>query len=294
MADSEFLDEVVGFLHNIDDPTVSGAELLLSLDKDGPLLSLPDTDIAFQLLDVSPTDGLFSSSEDDSKDHHSAATDSDCTSVETESVASASSPRTTEVAVESIRSRDAIRRSSYRQKRKAEKAELYKEVEELSTQLADLQNREGAVKARGGLGLAQTAVWKALANRHLEARLIAEEQQRRLREAVERWSTVIRELGVIIRKRISEEQQDGDHTNSPSKRARIESPDTAYETFINELDEVYARTDSIFKESEMQASLGDGGLFNPTRAFTRKSSHHELTGKSISPLLTVCGRSLVK
>ncbi|KAF1779831.1 hypothetical protein GQ600_16578 [Phytophthora cactorum] len=107
MADSVFLDEVVGFLHNIDDPTVSGAELLLSLDKDGPLLSLPDTDIAFQLLDVSPIDGLFSSSEDDSKDHHSAATDSDC--------------------------------ASYRQKRKAEKAELYKEVEELSTQLADLQ-----------------------------------------------------------------------------------------------------------------------------------------------------------
>ncbi|KAG3021011.1 hypothetical protein PC121_g4281 [Phytophthora cactorum] len=284
MADSVFLDEVVGFLHNIDDPTVSGAELLLSLDKDGPLLSLPDTDIAFQLLDVSPIDGLFSSSEDDSKDHHSAATDSDCTSVETESVASASSPRTTEVAVESIRSRDAIRRSSYRQKRKAEKAELYKEVEELSTQLADLQNREGAVKARGGLGLAQTAVWKALANRHLEARLIAEEQQRRLREAVERRSTLIRDLGVIIRKRISEEQQDGDHTNSPSKRARIESPDMAlYETFINELDEVYARTDSICKESEMQASLGDGVLFNPTRALTRKSSHHELIGKSISP-----------
>ncbi|KAF1779837.1 hypothetical protein GQ600_24971 [Phytophthora cactorum] len=265
MADSVFLDEVVGFLHNIDDPTVSGAELLLSLDKDGPLLSLPDTDIAFQLLDVSPIDGLFSSSEDDSKDHHSAATDSDCTSVETESVASASSPRTTEVAVESIRSRDAIRRSSYRQKRKAEKAELYKEVEELSTQLADLQNREGAVKARGGLGLAQTAVWKALANRHLEARLIAEEQQRRLREAVERRSTLIRDLGVIIRKRISEEQQDGDHTNSPSKRARIESPDMAlYETFINELDEVRHSNgiDHSLRTDVVQHVAGAGGKLN--------------------------------
>ncbi|POM57499.1 Hypothetical protein PHPALM_37980 [Phytophthora palmivora] len=67
MADSVFLDEVVGFLHNIDDPTVSGADLLLSFDKDAALLALPDTDIALQLLDVTPINGLF----EDDKDHHS-------------------------------------------------------------------------------------------------------------------------------------------------------------------------------------------------------------------------------
>ncbi|KAI9990874.1 hypothetical protein PInf_018491 [Phytophthora infestans] len=282
MADSLFLDEVVGFLHNIDDPTVSGADLLLSLDKEEPLFSLPDTDIALQLLDVSPIEGLFSSSDDDSKDHHSA-TDSDCTSVETESIASTSSPRTTEVPVENIRSRDAIRRSSYRQKRKVEKAELYKEVEQLSTQLSALQSREDAVKARRGLGLAHTAVWKALANRHLQARLVAEEQQRRLREAVERRSIIIRDLGTIIRKRISEEN-DGCHANSPFKRARVESPDMAlYETFIKELDEVYARTDNTFKESEIQASPNDDGFYNLKRAMSRRASYHELTGKSTTP-----------
>ncbi|ETL88123.1 hypothetical protein L917_12776, partial [Phytophthora nicotianae] len=282
MADSVFLDEVVGFLHNIDDPTVSGADLLLSLDKEEPLLSLPDTDIALQLLDVSPIDGLFTSLEDD---HHSAATDSDCTSVETESVASVSSPRTTEVTVDNnIRSKDAIRRRSYRQKRKVEKAELYKEVEQLSNQLSELQSREEAIKARRGLGLAQTALWKALANRHLQARLMAEEQQRRLREAVERRSAVIKDLGVVIRKRISEEQHDVDRAYSPSKKPRIESPDMAlYETFINELDEVYARTDSIFKEAGVQDSRNDDELYNDARAVSKKSNYHELTGKMTTP-----------
>ncbi|KAG1691827.1 hypothetical protein DVH05_026202 [Phytophthora capsici] len=274
MTDSLFLDEVVSFLHNIDDPTVSGAELLQSLDsKEDSLLSIADTDVALQLLDVTPIDGLF----DD--DHHSVATDSDCTSNETESVASSSSPANT-VIVEDLRSRDAIRRSTYRQKQKAQKADLYKEVEDLSTQLSTLKSKKVAAKTKSGLGLAPTMVWKALANRHLQARLASEEQQARLREAVERRTSLIRDLGSLIRKRISEEHHDGDGSSSPSKRPRVQTPDMAlYETFIKELDDVYARTDDIFKETEMEGNPEDTAL----RTVRKKTNYHELVGKSTTP-----------
>ncbi|KAG7384948.1 hypothetical protein PHYPSEUDO_002094 [Phytophthora pseudosyringae] len=290
MADSVFLDEVVGFLHNIDDPTVSGAELLQSLDKEGSLLSF-DTDIALQLLDVTPIDGLFSSSDDD---HHSTAADSDCTSVDTESVASSASPRATLEVVEDVRSRDAIRRSTYRKKQKAQKADLYQQVEELSTQLTELQNKKDAANTRRGLGLAPTALWQVLANRHLQARLLAEEHQRRLREAVERRSALICDLGVIIRKRISEGHPDGDNVQAPSKRARVESPDMAlYDTFIKEMDDVYARTDSMFRETDVEASPDNATFYNASRTVTRNSNYHELVGMVTTPFPFERVRSMV-
>ncbi|KAE9259073.1 hypothetical protein PR003_g34946, partial [Phytophthora rubi] len=168
--------------------------------------------------------------------------------MESESVASTSSPP---VVVESIRSRDAIRRSTYRQKQKAEKDELYRQVEELSSQLSVLQKNKESAEVSRGTGLVQSPVWKALATRHMQGRLIAEEQRRRLCEAVERRSALIRDLGVIIRKRISEEQPED--VRSSAKKLRTESPDTAlYQAYMSELDEVYARTDGIFKDTSAQ------------------------------------------
>nr|KAE8931455.1 hypothetical protein PF009_g18482 [Phytophthora fragariae] len=282
MTDSLYLDEVAGFLRSLDDPTIPGHELLLSLDKEESLLSLQGTEIALQMLDVTPVDDLFITVEDSvdgNRDHH---TDSDCTSAESESVASTSSPP---VVVESIRSRDAIRRSTYRQKQKAEKDELYRQVEELSSQLSMLQKNKEDAEVSRGTGLAQTALWKALATRHMQGRLIAEEQRRRLCEAVERRSALIRDLGVIIRKRISEEQPEEEPA---AKKPRTESPDMAlYQAYMSELDEVYARTDGIFKDTSAQREAEEcdesPGYFSVQRKVENDSRYHELVGKSTTP-----------
>ncbi|EGZ09027.1 hypothetical protein PHYSODRAFT_347981 [Phytophthora sojae] len=282
MTDSLCLDEVAGFLCTLDDPSISGHELLQSLDKDESLLSLQGTEIALQMLDVSPVDGLLEDPLFDSNSDQNH-TDSDCTSAESESVASASSPPPV---VENVRSRDAIRRSTYRQKQKAQKEELYRQVEQLSSQLAMLQQKKKDADASQGMGFAQTAVWKALANRHLQGRMIAEEQRRRLCEAVHRRSALIRDLGVIIRKRFSEEQPE--EAGSATKRPRTESPDMAlYQAYINELDEAYARTDSIFKETAAhreELECDDSfGFYNAPRAVVKDSRYHELVGKSTTP-----------
>ncbi|KAE8955238.1 hypothetical protein PR001_g32184, partial [Phytophthora rubi] len=73
MTDSLYLDEVAGFLRSLDDPTIPGHELLLSLDKEESLLSLQGTEIALQMLDVTPVDDLFITVEDSvdgNRDHH--------------------------------------------------------------------------------------------------------------------------------------------------------------------------------------------------------------------------------
>lgn len=254
MTDSMFLDDVVGFLHNIDDPTVSGPELLLALDKEGPYLFPSDISSLFSLVD--PEIPLHDGQTTDSGFH------------DTENIASVvSTPRITEV--EDIRTTDALRRSHYRQKRKAEKNDLYAELNDLTTQLRTLQAKKAADRTRG-LEFSSSMIWKALASRHWHERLMAEEQQRRLREAVGKRSALIRDLGEIVRKRISEDQQPGIETVL-LKKARRDAPDvTFYEIFINELDDVYARTDRVFQESVSESLL-------------MKPTNHELVGKRITP-----------
>ncbi|GMF34252.1 unnamed protein product [Phytophthora fragariaefolia] len=281
MVESLYLDEVAGFLHQLDDPALSGAELLQALDKNETLLS-SGSEFALQLLDVTPIDSLLEAAGDASGPSRELLhTDSDCTSAESESVASVSSQP---LEVENIRSRDAMRRSTYRQKQKALKEALRRQVEELSGQLKVLQSKKEGAKAEQCVGFDQSALWKGLANRHLQGRLIAEEQQRRLREAIEKRSKLIRDLGVLVRKRISEEQPE----ETAGKRQRTESPDMAlYEAYISELDEIYARTDSIFEETAAQREANDCDesleFYNAPRKFVQGSRYHELVGKSVTP-----------
>ncbi|KAG7384949.1 hypothetical protein PHYPSEUDO_002095 [Phytophthora pseudosyringae] len=263
MADAMLLDDFVGFLRHIDDP-----ELIQSLDA-----SRQGGDAALQL-DAAALDGLFSAS-----DHHS---DSDCTS---RSVASSCSPRNAEDVVD-VRSRDAIRRKTYREKQKAQRDALHEQVGELSTHLTALTKSKEAAKARAGLGLAQTAVWKALANRNLQARLNAEEQRCRLQAALEKRSTLIRELGVLIRKRISGEPLED--VAYAAKRPRTETPDRAlYEAYINELDESYTSADSVLKAAAVYTDLTsceDTRLYyNPPRSSSKDADYHELVGSFSTP-----------
>ncbi|KAG3191534.1 hypothetical protein PC128_g10890 [Phytophthora cactorum] len=273
MADAMFLDDVAGLLRHLDDPTVSAKDLLQSLDKDASKQALQPL-----VLDAAALDGLFSASDksDDDKDCHSAGTDSDS--------ASLSSPTQCIPEADNIRSRDAIRRSTYRQKQKAHKEALYKQVDELSRQLSTLMKRKEA--AREGMSVTEAAVWKALANRNLQARVNAEEQRAKLHAAIERRSTLIRDLGLLVRKRISEESlEDAGYS---VKRPRTETPDRAlYEAFIDELDEIYAKTDSVFKATAVQPdreTCEDMRLYyNPPRSSSKDATYHELVGSFSTP-----------
>ncbi|CEG44783.1 uncharacterized protein PHALS_01120 [Plasmopara halstedii] len=268
MTDSTILDDI-----NAADSAITGADLLVSLDRYTTLFS--DTDIELQLLDLTPGDNFFDSLEDE---RHFGATDSDSKSIDTESVASIS-PRVSEA--ENIRMKDAIRRSNYRQKRKAEKFDLQLKIQELTSQLTALQMKKEADKAKSGLGSVSMAVWKALADRHLQARLVAEEQQRRLREAIERRSALIKDMGAIVCQRLSQE-----HSESyvpPRKKSRVESPDMKlYGTFVKELDDAYIRTDSIFSQSEVQMLQTDDSNYG-MRAVPKKANYYELAGKKTTP-----------
>ncbi|KAE9277045.1 hypothetical protein PR003_g28893 [Phytophthora rubi] len=265
-------------LHHLDDPSNSGNGLLQAFDEDESLLSLQGAD-ALQMLDVTTISGQFSATEEVSPDHdRDRRTDRYC-SAENESVASTSPPPMT---VENIRSRDTTRRCTYRQKQKAQKDVLYRQVDELTSQLSVLQKRKETAEASKGTWLGHAAVWKVLADRHMKARVLAEEQRRRLCKAVERRSALIQNLGVLLRKRIGEEQPE--EAAYAGKKPRTESPDVLlYEAFINELAEVYARTDSIFKETTMEIDVDSQAFFNLSQPTKTDARYHELVGALTTP-----------
>ncbi|KAL4094174.1 hypothetical protein PRIC1_009837 [Phytophthora ramorum] len=260
MADSSFLDDVVGFLHSIDDPALSGTELVRSLD----------TDNALQLLDVPPLDELFPLKNKKTQQ---------------ESVSSSSSPAKENVVVD-VRSRDAIRRSSYRQKQKAHRDGLLQQVEDLSLQLTLEQSKKEKRTPH-------TQVWKALANRHLQARHQAEEVHRRLHRAVEKKAKLIQDLGLLIRKRISEEQPE--ETIPVAKRLRKGSPDRAlYEAYMKEMDGLYAQTDRVFKETILESNDEEKDEFySSPHKVDKNSTYHELVGKSSTPFAFEQVRKLI-
>ncbi|GMF34251.1 unnamed protein product [Phytophthora fragariaefolia] len=282
MTDSALLDPALFdvFLGRLDEPALSGNELIQSLDKNETPVQVQGPELALEMLDVSAFDDLFSTPEDSSLGSRDLHSDSTC--VESESVASAPSPQ---LEMENIRSRDAIRRSAYRQKQKAQKEALRRQVEELSGQLTALQkSKEEAGLSHGGRDHA--AVWKALAERHMQARVMAEEYRTRLRAAVEKRETLIRDLGVLIRKRVSEELSE--EPVRAAKKPCTESPDMAlYEAFINELDEIYARTDTVFEKTAVKAdmeSCEDAQVFYiPSQTAKPDARYHELVGTMSMP-----------
>ncbi|KAL3670915.1 hypothetical protein V7S43_004100 [Phytophthora oleae] len=268
MADAMFMD----FLRSGDNAAIPGTELLQSLDKNDSLSSLP-TDLQ---LDSMAFDGLSSNDK-------SPTSDSDCTSASV--ISSSSSPQNTSEVI-NIRSRDAVRRKTYREKKKAQRDALHEQAEKLSVQLSTLQTKKEATKAREGLGTTTNAVWKALADRNLQARRNAEEQKDKLLAAIEKRSALIRDLGELIRKRISEELLE-DAGFSP-KRLRTETPDKAlYEAYISELDEIYAKADVTFKDTVVPTEGDDCEhtklYYNPPHSTNKDATYHELVGSFSTP-----------
>ncbi|KAL3670914.1 hypothetical protein V7S43_004099 [Phytophthora oleae] len=154
------------------------------------------------------------------------------------------------------RSKDAIRRSEYRKKQKAEKEALRREIDELSAKLDKLQESsdDGGVSPSTDAALS-SCLWKAIASRQKEHREAAEEEQLNLRAAISSRATMIGDLREFLKKRV----HDGAITNADfgeaprlQKRMRLEPTDSAlFETFIQEIHGVYLQTDEVVRACEL-------------------------------------------
>ncbi|RLN54252.1 hypothetical protein BBJ28_00005617 [Nothophytophthora sp. Chile5] len=222
----------------------------------------------------------------------SVGTDSECTSVDGERSASdsvgassASSSPANATGSSDGRSKDAKRRCTYREKQKNQRDDLRRQVTELSSELVVLQEAHTAAENKSRREMATSGkMWKALASQRLQARLIAEEQQRRLHAAIVKRSTLIESIGAVVRKRIAEAEPARGRNQGVDKRARRTSPnDALYETYLNEMDEVYARTDEVFRSSELHSVTEVGLRYEPSRVTDAASGHHELVGKISTP-----------
>ncbi|KAG1691825.1 hypothetical protein DVH05_026200 [Phytophthora capsici] len=162
---------------------------------------------------------------------------------------------------EKHRSKDAIRRSEYRKKQKAEKEALRREIDELSAKLDKLQDSSdnGGVSPSTDAALS-SCLWKAIASRQKEHREAAEEEQLHLRAAISSRATLIEDLSGFLRKRVHDGAitSGADSEGGPrlQKRMRLEPTDSAlFETFIQELHAVYLQTDEVVRACELSMTM---------------------------------------
>ncbi|ETK81465.1 hypothetical protein L915_13035 [Phytophthora nicotianae] len=151
------------------------------------------------------------------------------------------------------RSKDAIRRSEYRQRQKAEKEALRRETDELSAKLDKLQD-SGSLSPSTDVALS-SCLWKAIASRQKQHREAAEQEQSHLRAAISSRATLIDDLCGFLKKRVHDGSiTSGEFGDTPrvQKKMRLEPTDsTLFETFIQELHTVYLQTDEVINACEM-------------------------------------------
>ncbi|GMF61918.1 unnamed protein product [Phytophthora fragariaefolia] len=164
-----------------------------------------------------------------------------------------------------MREKDRKRRSGYRERRKLEKATLEKEVGGLSAQLLELQRARRAKRS-----LASSA-WEMVAKRQLQARVDAEEKQRRLITAVESQANAIEQFKDILHCRLGA-LTDVDDAGYKQKRIRFEPSDAEfYKAFENDLDGIYAQTDAMLQQYGLNSM--ERGWDGPRRKWTEEGAN---------------------
>ncbi|KAG2891814.1 hypothetical protein PC116_g12059 [Phytophthora cactorum] len=190
-----------------------------------------------------------------------------------------------------FKSKDAQRRSMYREREKKLRRDLRHQVDILSAELKILLNR----KAGGAIECAQASsipvsMWKALAILQRGARLEAETEQRKLLEAVSARAAMIEDLHGFVGKRVMEARLTN-HVVSRSqlslatKRMRVEPTDSIlYEVFTQQIDALYSQTDKVMRDCGMN-SITCGSLnFRPTRKTQDGAEYFQYAWKQMIPL----------
>ncbi|GMF13424.1 unnamed protein product [Phytophthora lilii] len=265
--DNFVLDELVDFFHASDELALPTA---LTFDDFEPESLLADAESLLGSADLLPLESIAPASTTQTANTvaNYPATNSDTSSPTPNTVSSSptiNSGSTDKVPVvkteqQRQRSKDAERRSIYRQRQKAEKEALRREIDELSAKLYKLQDStdDGDMSPTTDMALS-SCLWKAIASRQKEHRLAAEEEQLHLRAAISSRATLIQDLCGFLKKRV----HDGAVTNGEigdaprHKRIRLEPTDSAlFETFVQELHTVYLQADEVLSACDLESSEG--------------------------------------
>ncbi|KAL3670925.1 hypothetical protein V7S43_004110 [Phytophthora oleae] len=139
----------------------------------------------------------------------------------------------------------AKRRLKYRKKLKNERETLYEQEKTLADELNQLQHARKKVKS-----IQETSVtaplWKAVASRQMDGRLVAQEQQQRLKNAVSSRAKVLQEVNEMMLRRICASNLRG-QAERPNT-VELEPDDIAlFEEYLQDMDDVYKQTDETFR-----------------------------------------------
>ncbi|KAG6618320.1 uncharacterized protein IUM83_01334 [Phytophthora cinnamomi] len=199
--------------------------------------------------------------------------------------AQSASPTTAVAATElhRPRSKDAIRRSIYRQRQKAEKEALRREIDELSAKLDKLQDSADDVNLSPSTDLAlSSCLWKAIASRQKEHREVAETEHLHLRAAISSRAALIDDLCGVLKKRVHDGAiTDGVLADAPRhKRMRLEPTDSAlFEAFVQELHTVYLQTDEVLSACGLETSAAP----SMTKQKDGSTDYYQHTDRQILP-----------
>lgn len=226
--DAAFLEEVKGFLVSFDVPTFPTPHTLADDENSD---------------EASPTDAV--STEKEAPKSMDSRTSSRGKRKKLRQVLDAAAKHELEKA------KDRNRRSAYRERRKNEKDTLQQQVGELTTELTGLQKAKEAERSLA------SAAWEVVAKRQLQARVDAEEKQRRLIRAVESRAAMIQEFQGFMNDHRTNVDDVDDVATYKHKRIRLEPSDAElYQAYTNELDESFAQTDEALKAYGLDSTAG--------------------------------------
>lgn len=154
----------------------------------------------------------------------------------------------------------AKRRHRYRVKLKNERQTLQEQEKTLSEEFKTLQRAKKKSKTIQASTIA-SPLWKDIASRQMDGRLVAEEQERRLKNAVASRTKVIQEVNGLMRHQLcSANGPNLDKVTKTSTDVELEPDDVAlFEEYLQDMDMVYKQTDEAFGASGVEE--------NPTTSY---------------------------
>ncbi|TMW59918.1 hypothetical protein Poli38472_004987 [Pythium oligandrum] len=171
------------------------------------------------------------------------------------------------VALKSIKSNGFAGKNSTRERLKQELKCLRETVSTLETQLTSLQNSHTAQATHDTV---DAPMWRRIATRQVERRLVAEVENARLKAVLEVQIQVAKNFEQMIRKRSNEVilgLYEG--TNGSRKRCRFEDEfSVVYKQFLEEAESAYAIVDKVYDENGLSEAYDESvrGLTTKTRS----------------------------
>ncbi|GMF24373.1 unnamed protein product [Phytophthora lilii] len=173
----------------------------------------------------------------------------------------------------------AKRRLKYRNKLKNERQTLLEQEKTLSEDLASLQHARKKVKSLQEKSVT-VPLWKGIATRQMEGRLVAEEQQRRLKSAVASRAKAIAEVKEAMRQELCGASclnicaDAGVVTKQ--EILQLDADDVAlFEDYLQDMDIVYAQTNQAFRDSGVEECPPTSYRVEPGRKWEGDTEYFE-------------------